>query len=194
MTTYGYARVSTKSQNIGVQTERLIAAGVEKGNIFTDVGVSGKRAQRPGLDGLLAVLEAGDEVVIVKLDRIGRSMIHTAQLAEHFRANGIALRSLNDGVNLSTKEGRMMFNLLATFAEYERDLIVERTQAGLEHAREQGRSGGRPRKMTPKFARLIKTLVDSGYTPAEIAEDRGVSRATAYRYIADANEVLSTQA
>lgn len=180
---YGYARVSTKSQEIGSQIDELVAAGVAERAIFRDVGVSGKRASRPGLDAMLAGLQFGDEVVVVKLDRLGRSMLHTAQLATNFRERGVGFRSLKDNIDTSTATGRMMFNLLATFAEYEREMIVERTIAGLEHARENGRLGGRKHVMQRPLALQVKALVDGGLKPVEIAKQLKVGRATAYRYL-----------
>lgn len=180
---YGYARVSMKSQEIGGQIDELVAAGVAPENIFTDIGVSGKRASRPGLDTMLAALQSGDEVTITKLDRLGRSMIHTAQLAEQFLAGGIGFRSLKDAVDTSTASGRLLFNVLVAFAQYERELIVERTLAGLEHARENGRVGGRKPVMQRPLALQLKTLADGGLSPAEIAKQLKVSRATAYRYL-----------
>ena len=187
---YGYARVSTRSQEIGSQLTELVEAGVAEENIFKDVGVSGKRASRPGLDAMLAVLEPGDEVVVVKLDRLGRSMLHTAQLAADFREQEVGFRSLRDGVDTSTASGRMMFGLLATFAEYEREMMVERTLAGLEHARENGRVGGRKPVMQRPLALQVKALVDGGLKPLEIAKQLKVSRATAYRYLESYEQAL----
>lgn len=187
---YGYVRVSTKDQKVDVQVDELLTAGVSRENVFADVGVSGKRASRPGLDALLATLMPGDEVVVTKLDRLGRSMIHTAQLAQGFREDGIGFKSLKDSVDTSTASGRMMFNLLATFAEYERELIVERTVAGLEHARANGRVGGRRPVMQRPLALQVKGLVDGGLKPAEIAKQLKVSRATAYRYLRAYEEAL----
>ena len=180
---YGYARVSTKSQEIGSQVDDLVTAGVAPENIFKDVGVSGKRASRPGLDAMLAAVQPGDDVVVVKLDRLGRSMLHTAQLAAGFREREVGFHSLRDGVDTSTASGRMMFGLLATFAEYEREMMVERTLAGLEHARENGRVGGRKPVMQRPLALQVKALSDGGLRPVEIAKQLKVSRATAYRYL-----------
>lgn len=187
---YGYARVSTRSQEIGSQLTELVEAGVVEDKIFRDAGVSGKRASRPGLDAMLAVLEPGDEVVVVKLDRLGRSMLHAAQLAADFREREVGFRSLRDGVDTSTPSGRMMFGLLATFAEYEREMMVERTLAGLEHARENGRVGGRKPVMQRPLALQVKALVDDGLKPLEIAKQLKVSRATAYRYLESYEQAL----
>lgn len=190
MTKFGYARVSTEAQALENQTSVLQTAGIESGNIYTDK-VSGKRAARPGLDAMRAKLREGDEVVVVKLDRLGRSMQHIINLVGEFRADGIEFTSINDGVDTSTANGRLLLNLLTSMAEYERELISERTTAGLETARAQGRVGGRKKAMTPKLAKKIDALVLAGYKATEIAEDLEVSRATAYRYLDEYKEVLT---
>lgn len=126
----GYARVSTDDQNINLQVDALKAAGVEAGRIFSDHGVSGGKSTRPGLDALLADAIEGDTIVIWRLDRLGRSVIHLATLAEDFRKRGIGLRSLTDGVDTSTATGRLVYGLLSTLAEFERETIRERVKAG----------------------------------------------------------------
>lgn len=189
---FGYARVSTKDQNIGMQVDALVDAGVERENIFTDEGVSGKRSSRPGLDAMLDKLREGDEVVVWRLDRLGRSMIHVAQLGENFKNQGVGFKSISDGVNTSSSTGRLLFNLLVGIAEYEREMIIERTTAGLASARAQGKTGGRKKVMTPELARTIDSLVKGGHKATEIASTLKVSRATAYRYLAEYEEVLAT--
>lgn len=189
---FGYARVSTKDQNIGMQVDALVDAGVERENIFTDEGVSGRRSSRPGLDAMLDKLREGDEVVVWRLDRLGRSMIHVAQLGEDFKNQGVGFKSISDGVDTSSSTGRLMFNLLVSVAEYERELIVERTTAGLASARAQGKTGGRKKVMTPELARTIDSLVKGGHKATEIALTLKVSRATAYRYLGEYEEVLAT--
>lgn len=189
---FGYARVSTKDQNIGMQVDALVDAGVERENIFTDEGVSGKRSSRPGLDAMLGKLREGDEVVVWRLDRLGRSMIHVAQLGENFKNQGVGFRSISDGVNTSSSTGRLLFNLLVSVAEYEHQMIVERTTAGLASARAQGKTGGRKKVMTPELARTIDSLVKGGHKATEIASTLKVSRATAYRYLGEYGEVLAT--
>lgn len=189
---FGYARVSTKDQNIGMQVDALVDAGVERENIFTDEGVSGKRSSRPGLDAMLGKLREGDEVVVWRLDRLGRSMIHVAQLGEDFKNQGVGFKSISDGVDTSLSTGRLLFNLLVSVAEYERELIVERTTAGLALARAQGKTGGRKKVMTPELARTIDSLVKGGHKATEIASTLKVSRATAYRYLSEYEEVLAT--
>lgn len=189
---FGYARVSTKDQNIGMQVDALVDAGVERENIFTDEGVSGKRSSRPGLDAMLDKLREGDEVVVWRLDRLGRSMIHVAQLGENFKNQGVGFKSISDGVNTSSSTGRLLFNLLVGIAEYEREMIIERTTAGLASARAQGKTGGRKKVMTPELARTIDSLVKGGHKATEIASTLKVSRATAYRYLSEYEEVLAT--
>lgn len=189
---FGYARVSTKDQNIGMQVDALVDAGVERENIFTDEGVSGKRSSRPGLDAMLGKLREGDEVVVWRLDRLGRSMIHVAQLGEDFKNQGVGFKSISDGVDTSLSTGRLLFNLLVSVAEYERELIVERTTAGLALARAQGKTGGRKKVMTPELARTMDSLVKGGHKATEIASTLKVSRATAYRYLSEYEEVLAT--
>ena len=189
---FGYARVSTKDQNIGMQVDALVDAGVERENIFTDEGVSGKRSSRPGLDAMLGKLREGDEVVVWRLDRLGRSMIHVAQLGEDFKNQGVGFRSISDGVDTSSSTGRLLFNLLVSVAEYEREMIIERTTAGLASARAQGKTGGRKKVMTPELARTIDSLVKGGHKATEIASTLKVSRATAYRYLGEYEEVLAT--
>lgn len=189
---FGYARVSTKDQNIGMQVDALVDAGVERENIFTDEGVSGKRSSRPGLDAMLDKLREGDEVVVWRLDRLGRSMVHVAQLGENFKNQGVGFKSISDGVDTSASTGRLMFNLLVSVAEYERELIIERTTAGLASARAQGKTGGRKKVMTPELARTIDSLVKGGHKATEIASTLKVSRATAYRYLSEYEEVLAT--
>lgn len=187
--TFGYSRVSTSGQSVDQQDSALIAAGVDESNILRDVGVSGTRQQRPGLDSLLAQLRPGDTVKVWKLDRLGRSMAHIASLIEKFKAEGITLVSITDGIDTSTSAGRMMAGMVITMAEYERELISERTTASLAKAREDGRVGGRSKVMDEKLARRVLALIDSGHSAPEIASILGKSRPTGYRYVKEAEEM-----
>lgn len=187
---FGYARVSTKDQHLDTQIDILLQAGIERRNIFTDT-ISGKRSERPGLDTMLAKLRADsdDEVVVVKLDRLGRSMPHIIGLIDGFRNDGIGFRSINDGVDTSTANGRLLLNMLTSIAEYERELVRERTMAGLATARAEGKLGGRKKVMDEKLAKRVLALTDSGHSPAEIATVLGKSRPTGYRYAKEAEEM-----
>ncbi|MCP3425845.1 recombinase family protein [Rothia sp. AR01] len=180
MTSFGYARVSTADQNTVDQERMLRQAGCEL--VFRDVA-SGERASRPGLNEMLASLGHGDSVTVVRLDRLGRSMLHTASLVDKFRNEGVSFRSLNDGIDAGTPAGGLMIGLLASIAQYERELIRERTTAGLRTARAQGRYGGRPRAIDGPLGKRLRELIDRGFRPPEIAKQVGVSRTTAYKYV-----------
>lgn len=138
----GYVRVSTNEQNTALQRNALESAGCEL--IFEDK-ISGKTSERPGLKKVLKTLTAGDTLVVWKLDRLGRSMRHLVTLIEELRVSGINFRSLTDSIDTSTPMGRFFFHVMGALAEMERELIVERTRAGLAAAREQGRIGGEGR-------------------------------------------------
>lgn len=141
--TYGYARVSTGDQTTDLQQDALEKAGCNR--IFTDVA-SGAKAHRPELDHMLDLLREGDTVVVWKLDRLGRSMQNLVELINDFDARGVQFRSLTESIDTSTPGGTLIFNIFGSLAQFERDLIRERTRAGLEAARARGRTGGRPRK------------------------------------------------
>ncbi|WP_077875519.1 recombinase family protein [Escherichia coli] len=143
----GYVRVSTNDQNTDLQRNALNCAGCEL--IFEDK-ISGTKSERPGLKKLLRTLSAGDTLVVWKLDRLGRSMRHLVILVEELRERGVNFRSLTDAIDTSTPMGRFFFHVMGALAEMERELIVERTKAGLEAARAQGRIGGRRPKLTPE--------------------------------------------
>lgn len=177
----GYVRVSTGRQDEQLQHDALDKAGVLKRNRYVDHGVSGSKTSRPGLDALLADAQSGDTVVVYKLDRIGRSTAHVAQLLADLTEQGVHVESISDGLNSSTPTGRAMLQMLAIFAEMERSFIRERTTAGLAAAKAQGRIGGRPKALDGKRAKQAQVLRDAGEPPAEIARTLGVSVATVYR-------------
>ena len=182
MTVLGYARVSTADQNTDGQHDALSAAGCER--IFTDTA-SGKLARRPQLDALLDYARSSDVVVITKLDRLGRSVAHLVELAAGFAERGIDLRVLHQGIDTSTPSGKLTFHVLAAIAEFERDMISERTREGLVAARARGRKGGRRPVMTAAKLETARTLYDAGqHTVAQIAAVIGVSRATVHRALA----------
>lgn len=178
MALIGYARVSTVDQHLDAQLDALAAAGCDK--VFTDK-LSGKLASRPQFDAALAYLRPGDTLVVTKLDRVGRSVKNLIEVAEQLRERGIDLRVLLQGIDTSTPAGKMMFHMLAAIAEFERDLISERTNEGLAAARARGRTGGRPPKLTPAQLRTARLLYEARtQTVQEIADQFGVSRNTLY--------------
>lgn len=177
----GYARVSTLEQDPALQHDALDAAGCER--VFTE-RVTGTTASRPELDKLMEQLRAGDTVVVWRLDRLGRSLKHLTELASRIDDLGVGFVSLTEALDTTTPAGRLSFNVMASLAEFEADLIRERTKAGLETARRKGRTGGRPKKMTPIKIAAAKDLIEAGeLTKTEIAETLGVSRSTLYENI-----------
>ena len=180
----GYARVSTRDQNPDLQIDQLRQAGCEQ--IFQET-ISGARAERPVLNSLLEQVRAGDVIVIWKLDRLGRSLRHLVDLISTLMEKGVDLKSLQDPIDTTRSQGRLVFNLFASLAEFERDLIIERTQAGLTAARARGRTGGRPKglsKAAEKKAVAAEALYRKGdLSVNEIAENLGVSKATLYKYL-----------
>ena len=182
MARVGYCRVSTRDQHPEIQAQMLEQAGCEK--IFTDHGVSGTKASRPELDACLAYLRKGDVLVVTKLDRLGRSVKNLCELADRFRAEGVDLVVIQQGIDTTTPAGKLLFHVLAAIAEFEHDLIVDRTMDGLAAARKRGKVGGHPMSYTPIQAKTAATMKASGnYTAKEIGEALGVSRATVYRML-----------
>lgn len=182
MASIGYARVSTREQNPDGQTDLLSAAGCEK--VFVE-HASGVLAKRPALEDALDYLRAGDTLVVTKLDRLGRSVRNLKEVAEGLQVRGIGLKALSQGIDTTTPGGRLFFHMLAAIAEFEHDLIVERTQDGLAAARARGRKGGGRFKMTATKARQARAMYDEKtYTVQQIAETFGVSRGTIYRHLA----------
>lgn len=181
MTKIGYARVSTADQNLDAQTDRLTAAGCER--IFTDKA-SGKLDRRPQLDAALDYLRPGDQLVVTKLDRLGRSLRHLLNLMADLERREVDLQVIDQGLDTSTPAGKLIFAVIGAVAEFERDLISERTLAGLAAARARGRKGGRRPVMTVDKARVARKMYDSReYTIDQIAKTIDVSRATIYRYL-----------
>ena len=176
----GYARVSTQDQNLELQREALRQAGCQK--VFEDQ-VSGTRAERPGLTKAQEMLREGDMLVVWKLDRLGRSVKQLVDLAGELQQRGVQFKSLTDAIDTGTPSGRFFFHVMASLAEMERDLIVERTRAGLEVARQLGRTGGRKPKMTDSKIASARKLLDSGMPPRDVAQNLGVSVPTLYRWL-----------
>jgi DNA invertase Pin-like site-specific DNA recombinase len=180
----GYARVSTKEQSFDLQVDALRKIGCDK--VLKEV-VSGANAERPVLNTLLRDLRPGDVLVIWKLDRLGRSLRHLVELAGTLMEQDVGLKSLNDPIDTTTPQGRLTFNLFASLAEFERDLIRERTQAGLSAARARGRKGGRPKGLPPQAERTAyaaETLYrERKLSVREIAEELGIAKSTLYDYL-----------
>ena len=180
----GYARVSTPDQHFDLQLDALEQAGCEK--IYKET-ISGGAKQRPQLKELLKTLRAGDVLVIWKLDRLGRSLKELVALVNELIEKKVGLQSLNDPIDTTTPQGRLSFNLFASLAEFERDLIRERTQAGLLAARARGRKGGRPKGLSPEAeqtAYAAEALYREGQLGVQqIACKLGISKATLYTYL-----------
>src|SRR5271166_3723998 len=177
----GYARVSTVDQNLALQRDALTEAGCQK--IFTEQ-MSGAVADRPALHDAVEFARSGDTLIVWKLDRLARSMKQLIETIENLRIRGIGFRSLTEGLDTTTAQGRLVFHMFGALAEFEHSLIRERTRAGLAAARRIGRTGGRPSKMTDddiEAARALLANPDIGVT--KIAHRLGVSPATLYRYI-----------
>lgn len=179
----GYLRVSTGEQDLALQRDALVVAGCAK---FFEDKVSTRRAERPGLVEALKYLRAGDTLAVWKLDRLGRSVSEVLTLAEQLHDAGIGLRILTGtlaGAYSPTGEGKFFFTVMAAFAELERDMIHQRTMAGLAAARAQGRIGGRPTVMDPDTRAAATARLARGEGPGQVAEALGICRATLYRHI-----------
>lgn len=183
----GYARVSTREQHPESQHDALERAGCDR--IFIDT-VTGKLAKRPQLDTALMMLREGDQLVVTRLDRLGRSLAHLMAMAEKFRVDGIELVVLYQGIDTSTPIGRMFFHMIGAIAEFETALLSERTKDGLAAARARGRVGGQKPKLGKRQAHLARLMYEETgvdgkrfYTVEQIANEFGVTRPTIYRYL-----------
>jgi DNA invertase Pin-like site-specific DNA recombinase len=185
----GYARVSTPDQTLSLQLDALKAAGCEE--IFTDTA-SGSTTERPGLTEALAFARSGDTLIVWRLDRLGRSLSHLIDTINGLSARRVDFQSLQEHLDTSTSGGKLVFHLMGALAEFERDLIKERTQAGLAAARARGRQGGHPRALTPKQVAQLRTLAaDKQNSVNDICKTLGISRATYYRALNQAQEVAA---
>lgn len=180
----GYARVSTKDQSLDLQIDALKKEGCKQ--IYHEV-ISGAKTERAELDRLLSQLREGDILVIWKLDRLGRSLKHLVQLVYALNEKGIGLQSINDPIDTTTSQGRLVFNIFASLAEFERDIIRERTQAGLKAARARGRVGGRPKGLSQnaqqKAIAAQALYKDQKLSISEICKNLSISKATLYKYL-----------
>lgn len=181
----GYARVSKGEQNLDLQLDALNDVGCNKECIFVDK-VSGAKDKRPGLDSCLDELKEGDVLVVWRLDRLGRSMVHLVSTIEELKANGIGFRSISDGVvDTTSPSGELVFNIFSALAQFERRLIQERTKAGLDAARARGRKGGRkPLDSDDPRIQMAKTMhKDKRMKIGDICKTLKISRTTFYRYL-----------
>jgi DNA invertase Pin-like site-specific DNA recombinase len=176
----GYARVSTEDQNLGLQHDALKMAGCKR---ILDDKASSVSNDRPGLAAALEHAREGDTMVVWKLDRLGRTVKGLIEFVEGLQQRGVEFRSLTENIDTSTAQGRMFFHIIAAFAQMERDLIRERTRAGLDAARARGRKGGRRPKMTESKKKAAHQLLAGGALPRTVAENLGISVSTLYRWM-----------
>jgi DNA invertase Pin-like site-specific DNA recombinase len=177
----GYARVSTQDQNLELQNDALTNAGCDR--IFTEV-ISGARSERTGLQEALNLLRSGDTLVVWRLDRLGRSLKHLIDIVNKLREKEIGFRSLQESIDTTTSGGKLIFHMFGALAEFERDVIRERTRAGLWAARERGRQGGRPRILDGAKLDMVRAMYeDRKHLPDDICKAMGISRSTLYRSV-----------
>lgn len=176
----GYARVSTLDQNLDLQTDALKRAGCER--IHSDT-VTGKHRHRPGLERALEDVRPGDTLIVWKLDRLGRSLKDLIEIVGELEKQGVNFQSITDNINTSTPAGKLFFHMMASLAEFERELIRERTKAGLAASRGVKRIGGRKPKMTPQKLTRARQMLGNGQSYQEVADTLKVSLTTLYRLI-----------
>lgn len=180
MASIGYVRVSTQDQNLDLQHDAMASNGITK--VFEDLGVSGAKADRPGLQAALDYCREGDVFTVWRLDRLGRNLTHVRATIEALTERGVVFKSLSEGITSEGIMGKLMISILAAFSEFERDVMIERTQAGIKAARLRGSTGGRPPKLTPKQVERARKLKDDGTaTVPEIAAMLDCSVPTLYR-------------
>lgn len=190
----GYARISKAdgSQSLEPQIDQLIAAGVEKKNIYTDQA-SGKKTDRPGLNACLKALRSKDVLVVWKLDRLGRSLKHLIDIVDNFNKENIGFVTLSGkgaSINTTTPEGKLIFGIFAALSEFERELISERTKIGLKAARARGRLGGRKFQLSKSQIRLAQAAMAKRDTSvSELAQELGIQRQTIYKYVSPNGEL-----
>jgi DNA invertase Pin-like site-specific DNA recombinase len=175
----GYARVSTADQTLALQRDALTAAGCDK--VFTDQGVSGTVTTRPGLERALKTLQPGDTLIVWKLDRFGRSLSHLVQTVAELGERGVAFCSLTENIDTASAPGRLVLHMMGALAEFERNLIVERTRAGLTAAKRRGVKLGRKPTLTPAQVAHARRLIDGGESPRTVASTLRVGRTTLWR-------------
>lgn len=179
----GYARVSTDEQNLDLQLDELRQAGCDE--VFLDKGISGSVVEREGLSEAIEAVGSGDTLVVWKLDRLGRSLGFLCTLIDDLGKRGIGFHSLTDGIDTSTSGGTLIFHVMGAMAQFERDLICERTKAGMKAAKRRGKHIGRPHALTEGQVLHMKTLLSQGMTQREVADLLGVSPNTVSRKAKD---------
>jgi DNA invertase Pin-like site-specific DNA recombinase len=185
----GYARVSTDDQRLDLQLDALAQAGVTSQHVYTDKA-SGARSDRPGLLAAIKATRPSDVLVVWRLDRLARSTSELLKISDELQSRQVALRSLNEALDTSTASGKLIFTVFAAMAEFERNVIRERTMAGLRSAKEKGRRGGRKQKLTAAKIRMARTLLaDPMTTMEQVAEQMGVHRTTLYRALERAEAI-----
>ncbi|MCK5013245.1 MAG: recombinase family protein [Candidatus Omnitrophica bacterium] len=191
---FGYARVSTEDQLLNLQTDALNKAGVANEQIYHE-HVSGVKTQRPQLIECLKAMREGDTLIVWRLDRLGRSVPELIKIMVDLEARGVDFKSLSEAIDTTTAAGKMVFHMLAAFAEFERNLISERTKAGLKAARARGHRGGRKPKVTPAMLKAVKAMLgDPTVTMQEAADTVKVSRAAIYRALKREGEEVRVKA
>ncbi len=187
----GYARVSTHNQNLDLQLDALRKAGCDARYIYTDT-ISGAKTERKGLEEALDHLRAGDTLVVWRLDRLGRTLKQLIELINDLNSREVGFRSLQENIDTTTSGGKLVFHIFGSLAEFEREVIRERTRAGLQAARARGRLGGRPKALNPKQVALARSLYDSHeHSIQDICETLGVSRGTLYKYVKKERSAVS---
>jgi DNA invertase Pin-like site-specific DNA recombinase len=177
----GYARVSTHDQTLSLQKDTLEKAGCEK--VFADT-VSGTKAERKGLEEAFSHLRKGDTLVVWRLDRLGRSLRHLIDTITALNERGVGFKSLQENIDTTTSGGKLVFHIFGALAEFEREIIKERTQAGLKSARSRGKVGGRPKALSTKEVQILRNMAaDKSLTVSDICKTLDIGRTTFYRYV-----------
>lgn len=176
----GYARVSGNHQNLDMQLDALTQADCIQ--IFQEK-ITGSRKDRPELEAMMQMLRPGDKVVVYKLDRLGRSLKHLIEIVEQLHDNDVHFVSLHENIDTSTPTGRLFFHFMAALAEFEREMIIERTMTGLEAARARGKKGGRPKTDKKQIDKALKLYDAKTHSVSEITQLTGISHQTLYRYL-----------
>ncbi len=177
----GYARVSTHDQTLSLQKDALEKAGCDR--IFADT-VSGTKMERKGLSEALSHLRSGDALVVWRLDRLGRSLRHLIDTITELHERGVGFKSLQENIDTTTSGGKLVFHIFGALAEFEREIIRERTQAGLASARSRGKVGGRPKTLSARQVQMLRNMAaDKSLTIADICKTLGIGRTTFYRYV-----------